>query len=286
MTEAAAALPAEALAGEPLDRPPADVAAPYPRLRWWKELVAAILYYAVYSFIRNTQGSASVSGSVAFRNARRVIHLEELTGLYHERVIQHAFLRADLLMEFWNVFYGTFHFIVTIAVLVVLFRRFPTRYRRWRTALAATTALALIGFALYPLMPPRLLPPAYGFVDSLKAYGSLWSFDSGAMNRISNQFAAMPSLHFAWSLWCACAVVPALRRNWAKVVMALYPLITLCAIVITANHYVLDAAGGALALGGGLTYSAVGTDIWGRIRATRRPTKGPHTPKAPVAEAL
>jgi len=268
MTEAR---PAEALAPEPFDEPPADAAVPYPRLRWWKELVAATAFYVVYSFIRNTQGSASVSGSLAFRNARRVIDLEELTGLYHERAFQHLFLRADLLMEMWNVFYGTFHFVVTIGVLVLLFRRFPDRYRRWRTALAATTAFALIGFALYPLMPPRLLPPSYGFVDSLKAYGSLWSFDSGAMNRISNQFAAMPSLHFAWSLWCACAVIPAVRRNWTKILMALYPLITLCAIVITANHYVLDAVGGALALGSGLVYSAVGTDIWGRVRTSRRP---------------
>jgi len=265
------ALPTEeALAPDPLGDGPVVETSPFPRLRWWKELVAATVFYAVYSFIRNTQGSASVSRNLAFGNARRVIHLEELTGLYHERVIQHAFLRVDLLMSMWNVFYGTFHFIITIGVLVILFRQFPNRYRRWRTALAATTAVALVGFALYPLMPPRLLPASYGFVDSLKSYGSLWSFDSGAMNRISNQFAAMPSLHFAWSLWCACALVPALRRNWTKVVMALYPLITLLAIVITANHYVLDAAGGALALGAGVVYSVVGTDIWSRLRAGRR----------------
>ncbi|MGI8778434.1 MAG: phosphatase PAP2 family protein [Acidimicrobiales bacterium] len=268
MTEA---LPAEeTLVADPLGDDPVVEASPFRRLRWWKELVAATVFYGVYSFIRNTQGSASVSKNLAFGNARRVIHLEELTGLYHERVIQHAFLRADLLMEMWNVFYGTFHFIITIGVLVILFRQFPDRYRRWRTALAATTALALIGFALYPLMPPRLLPASYGFVDSLKAYGSLWSFDSGAMNRISNQFAAMPSLHFAWSLWCACALVPALRRNWARILLAVYPLITLCAIVITANHYVLDAAGGALALCAGMVYSVVGTDIWTRLHAGRR----------------
>jgi len=267
MTEA---LPAEeTLVAEPVGDDPLE-ASPLRRLRWWKELVAATVFYGVYSFIRNTQGSASVSKNLAFGNARRVIHLEELTGLYHERVIQHAFLRADLLMEFWNVFYGTFHFIITIGVLVILFRQFPDRYRRWRTALAATTALALIGFALYPLMPPRLLPASYGFVDSLKTYGSLWSFDSGAMNRISNQFAAMPSLHFAWSLWCACALVPALRRNWARILLAVYPLITLSAIVITANHYILDAAGGALALGAGMVYSVVGTDIWTRLHTGRR----------------
>ncbi len=270
MTEA---LPAEdALVPDPLDDGIVDtpVPRPYPRLRWWKELVAATVFYVVYSFIRNTQGSASVSKALAFRNARRLIDLEEFLGLYHERVFQHAFLGFDTFMSLWNLFYGTFHFVVTVGVLVILFRKFPDRYRRWRTALAATTAFALVGFALYPLMPPRLLPASYGFVDSLKAYGSLWSFDSGAMNKISNQFAAMPSLHFAWSMWCTCALLPALRRNWTRALIALYPLVTLAAIVITGNHFVLDAAGGALALGAGVTYSFVGTDIWSRIRPGRR----------------
>ncbi|MFN2607286.1 MAG: phosphatase PAP2 family protein [Acidimicrobiales bacterium] len=241
------------------------------RLRWWKEVLLAGAFYLVYSAVRNTQGSASVSRSLAFRNARRIIHVERIFGLYHERAIQHLFVRAEDLMELWNLFYGTFHFVVTIAVLVFLFRCAPTRYRRWRNALAATTALALIGFTLYPLMPPRLLPPSYGFVDSLKAFGSLWSFDSGAMQKISNQFAAMPSLHFAWSLWCACALVPALRRRGAKVLAALYPAITLCAIVITANHYLLDAAAGAVTVGAGWLYATVTTGLWDRLRARRRP---------------
>ncbi len=268
MTEA---LPAEEVVGPaPIENQHVDETPAYPKLRWWKEVAAATLFYVVYSFIRNTQGSASVSKSMAFRNARRIIDLEELAGLYHERVIQHAFLRFDTLMSIWNLFYGTFHFIITVGVLVILFRKVPERYRRWRTALAATTAFALVGFALYPLMPPRLLPPAYGFVDSLKAYGSLWSFDSGAMNKISNQFAAMPSLHFAWALWCMCALLPALRRNWQKVLLALYPAVTLSAIVITGNHFILDAAGGAIAVGIGVVYSVVGTDIWWRIRPGRR----------------
>ncbi len=196
-------------------------------------------------------------------------------GLYHERSIQHAFLESDTLMSIWNLFYGTFHFVVTIGVLVFLFRRFPTRYRRWRTCLGATTALALVGFILYPLMPPRLMPPSYGFVDSLKTYGSLWSFDSGAMNKISNQFAAMPSLHFAWALWCACALAPALRAVWTKALAWFYPILTLAAIVITGNHFVLDAVGGAIALGGGMAFSARVPDAWARLRARRASPVGP-----------
>ncbi len=240
-------------------------------LRWWKELLAALAFYGVYSVIRNTQGSASVSAGHAFRNARRIIRWEELLGMYHEQAIQQAVIGwGRAVMSFWNLFYGTFHFLVTIVVLVLLFRRAPERYRRWRNVLAATTALALVGFALYPLMPPRLLPPSYGYVDSLKAFGSLWSFDSAAMHKLSNQYAAMPSLHFAWALWSACAIVPVLGQVWARAVAVLYPVLTLFAIVVTANHYWLDAAGGALIVGGGVLYASL-VDR-GRLRLSGRST--------------
>ena len=220
-------------------------------LHWWREVLYALSFYLVYSVIRNTQGSAAVSAAHAMSNALEIIKLERMLALYQERAIQHAFLGNRLFIEFWNLFYGTFHFVVTVFALVLLFRRFPQRYRRWRNTLALTTGLALIGFATYPLMPPRLLPATYGFVDTLKSYGSLWSFDSGAMNKISNQYAAMPSLHFAWALWCTLVLVPALRRPWTKGLAVAYPVLTLFAIVVTANHFVLDAAGGALVLGAG-----------------------------------
>ncbi|MGH9280881.1 MAG: phosphatase PAP2 family protein [Acidimicrobiales bacterium] len=222
-----------------------------PRLHWWREVLYAAGFYAVYSAIRNTQGSATVSAAHAFNNARHVIRLESVLGLYHEQALHQAFLGNRLFISFWNLFYGSFHFIVTVFALVWLFRKFPARYPRWRNTLAITTGLALVGFALYPLMPPRLLPGNYGYVDTLRTYGALWSFDSGTMSKISNQYAAMPSLHFAWATWCALVLVPALESMWAKVLAALYPVFTLFAIVVTANHFVLDAVGGLVVLGVG-----------------------------------
>jgi len=222
------------------------------RLRWWKEVLYIAAFYGVYSFIRNTQGSASVSADVAFSHARQVIRLERAMGLYLEEGVQQAFLGWRWFIQFWNVFYGTFHFVVTIAALVLLFRRFPARYPPWRNTLAATTGLALIGFAAYPLMPPRLLPDSYGFVDTLRVYGGLWSFQSGPVAQVSNQYAAMPSLHFAWSAWSTLVLYPMLRRPWSRTLILLYPAATMFAIVVTANHFWLDAAGGALVLGVGM----------------------------------
>ncbi len=133
--------------------------------------------------------------------------------------------------------------------MVYLYRRWTNDYPLWRNTLAVATAIALIGFALYPLMPPRLLPHSYGFVDTLAKDPAFWSFNSGAVAKISNQFAAMPSVHCAWALWCACALVPRLRHTWAKVLAVVYPVLTVTSIVITANHYVLDAVAGFLVLG-------------------------------------
>jgi membrane-associated phospholipid phosphatase len=215
-------------------------------LRWWREIVVIAAFYAVYTAIRDIRGTAPVSAAVAFHHAQWIIAWERNIGLYREAAIQHLFLHARVVVSVLDVWYGSTHFVVTGAVLILLFFRYPGRYRAARNALAAVTILALAGFAFFPLMPPRMLPPGYGFVDTLQAVGGLWAFDSGPMPDLSNQFAAMPSLHFAWALWCAVALVPMLRRWWSKVLVACYPAITLVCVVATGNHYLLDAVVGAV----------------------------------------
>jgi hypothetical protein len=148
-----------------------------------------------------------------------------------------------------NYFYGSLHFVLTAGVLVFLYRKFGDDYPLWRNTLAITTAIALIGFTFWPLMPPRLLPSSFGFIDTLDKYPTFWSFNRGAVNKISNQYAAMPSVHCAWALWCAIVLVPRLKHRWAKVLAALYPVCTVTSIVLTANHFFLDAVGGFAVLG-------------------------------------
>jgi hypothetical protein len=221
------------------------------QLRWWHEVLFVLAFYFVYSLIRN-KGLNPNSELQAFHNAKRVIRVEQFLHSFHEAWLQQLFYpSAKWFIWFWDVFYGSAHFIVTIVAIVLLFRRQPARYPLWRTTLACTTALALIGFAFFPLMPPRLLPSSYDFVDTLRVVGGLWSFDSGTMQKVSNQYAAMPSLHFGWSTWCACVLYPMAHKRWLRVLVLLYPLMTLFAIVVTANHFWLDAAGGALVLGAG-----------------------------------
>jgi len=254
-----------------------------PRLRWWHEVIYVGVFYGVYTLVRNQVGSASVSIGRAYANARHVIDVERALGSFREATVQGWFLGWGWFLRFWNIFYGSLHFVVTIGTLVFLFRHFPAAYPRLRNALLAATAIALVGFALFPMMPPRLLdaPPPYGagattgFVDTLAIHGGLWSFDSGTMAKVSNQYAAMPSLHTAWALWCAVALFPRMRRRWTKAIVVAYPLATLFAIVVTGNHFWLDAVGGAVTLALGFAVAAALDRVraWWRGRSGSTPSR-------------
>jgi len=217
------------------------------RLYWWREALTVLVLYEVYSAIRNLSEGSKAE---AYRHARELMHWQRMLGINHEATLQAWALHSRPLIVLLNYVYGSLHFVITAAAVIWLYRRHPGDYPRWRNTLALTTVLALVGFIFWPLMPPRLLSSAghgtYGFVDTLAKYPTFWSFDSGTIHNISNQYAAMPSLHFGWSLFCATSLAPRLRRRPVRVAAALYPVLTLAAIVLTANHYFLDAAGGAV----------------------------------------
>ena len=229
---------------------------------WWAEVAFVAVYYAVYSAIRNlNEGGAGI----ARHHALEIIGFQRDIGINVEHQLQQWALGFRPLIIASNYFYGSLHFVVTAGVLIYLYHRWRDDYPLWRNTLAVATGLALIGFIFFPLMPPRLLPAHYGFVDTLAKYPTFWSFNSGAVNKISNQFAAMPSVHCAWALFCACSLVPRLRHRWTKVLAACYPAFTVTAIIVTANHYIVDVLAGFTAFGLGYLAARVTT------RAGRRP---------------
>lgn len=215
------------------------------RRRWWREILLIAAFYGMYSAVRDLRGSKPVSLTQAFHNAQRVIGFERALGVYHEPQLQHAFLGDRSFIRLLDDWYGSTHFVVTAAVLALLFFVYPHRYRVWRDTLGVATALALLGFAFFPLMPPRLLPRGYGFTDTLRVVGGLWNFDSGPISHLSDQYAAMPSLHFAWALWCGMALAAVSGRAWQQVLAWCYPAVTLLCVLVTANHYFSDTAAGA-----------------------------------------
>ena len=180
-------------------------------LHWYREFGIVLSVYLFYETIRNVSKGRP---SVAFDHAMQVIDWQKTLGINHEKAIQDWALHYKPLIIASNYYYGIAYIAGTIGILLWLYRRQSDDYPLWRNTLLIGTVLGLIGFATYPLMPPRLLDVSgfahqtYGFVDTLVKYPTFWSFDSPTMKSVSNQFAAMPSLHCGWALWGAAAVLP------------------------------------------------------------------------------
>ncbi|MFI2635578.1 phosphatase PAP2 family protein [Streptomyces collinus] len=221
------------------------------------ELLLLRVTYAAYSQVRlaATGGSNSAGRAEAEEHGMQIYDLERTLRLDIERWVNHTVAGTGWLREFLDQYYTSFHFVVPLAVLAVLYWRRPGDYRWARSALGFATLLALVGFWLYPLAPPRLMP-TLGFIDTVHGVQDFSRPDYGTLTALTNQYAAMPSLHFGWSLWCGVVIAVLASRWWMKALGLLHPLLTALSIVATANHWVLDAAGGAVvvAAGFGLTY--------------------------------
>ncbi|NOX29954.1 MAG: hypothetical protein GXP35_07900, partial [Actinobacteria bacterium] len=121
------------------------------RLYWWKEALIVAVFYGIYSWTRNLFGSNKIAADgipdQAFTNAERIINLEKWLGTFQEQTIQSWFLAYPWFIQFWNVYYGTAHFVVTLSVFILLFIKRSDVFPQWRNSLAAMTGLAIIGFA-------------------------------------------------------------------------------------------------------------------------------------------
>ncbi|WP_235489104.1 phosphatase PAP2 family protein, partial [Frankia sp. AvcI1] len=133
-------------------------------------------------------------------------------------------------------------------------RRHTRHYAQARWTLVATTLICLVGFFLFPTAPPRLLTGT-SYTDTMSHFAG-WGWWTGTasaapngLEGITNQYAALPSLHCAWSLWCGFLLVRFGRRTVTRILGVLYPAATFFVVMSTANHYLLDAVAGWMVLG-------------------------------------
>ncbi|MEU3411117.1 phosphatase PAP2 family protein [Streptomyces sp. NPDC006658] len=217
------------------------------RPRLWFEILLVAVSYWTYSLVRN---AVPEQRTAALRNADWIWRAEHALGVGVEQTINHAADSVTWLIIGMNYYYATLHFVITLGVLVWLYRWHPGRYAATRLVLFTTTGVALLGYYLFPLAPPRLMRGGH-FVDTVMAHHTWGSMASGDLKHMSNQYAAMPSMHIGWSLWCGLTVCALASVPWARVLGLLYPVVTLVVIVATANHFWLDAVGGVVCLGFG-----------------------------------
>ncbi|MGR8010393.1 phosphatase PAP2 family protein [Streptomyces hypolithicus] len=227
------------------------------RPRWWPELLLLVIVYGAY-----TGGRLLVRGdeSTAVEHGLALLRVEKLLHLNAEHPLNRLFTEHAWLGIPADFAYATLHYLVTPAILIWLFRRRPLRYRAARTWLMLSTLLGLVGFTLMPTCPPRLLEARHGFVDTMAQYSAhgWWGGEASAprgLGGMTNQYAAMPSLHVGWALWCGVILWRHGRTPLWKCLGVGYPLVTTFVVMGTANHYLLDALAGAavMALGALLT---------------------------------
>jgi len=175
----------------------------------------------------------------AFSNAHRVIGWERALGIFTEVDLQSTVLGNHVIILALNRYYFIAHFLGAALLLTWLFARHRDIYGRVRRVLFAVTLGGLALHVAFPLAPPRWFPEI-GFVDTLQAFGPK-VYDSPAVNSTVNQIAAMPSLHVAWALIAAWAIISALNTRWRWLAI-IHPTVMVFAVVATANHWWLDAA--------------------------------------------
>ncbi|WP_237531316.1 phosphatase PAP2 family protein, partial [Streptomyces sp. SID3212] len=230
---------------------------PRPRLRlrprWWAELVLIVAVYAAYSAGR-LMARGDVSTAVGHGLA--ILRIEKALRLNAEHPLNRLFTSTPALGIPADFAYASLHYLVTPVVLIWIFRSRPARYRAARTWLMLSTLLGLIGFTLLPTCPPRLLEAGHGFVDTMAQYSSYgwWGAQASAprgLGGMTNQYAAMPSLHVGWAVWCGVLLWRHARSPFVRWVGVAYPMVITIVVMGTANHYFLDAVAGVVVMAAG-----------------------------------
>jgi hypothetical protein len=212
------------------------------RTRWWVEALTIAWLCWVYDAITNL---APLRLHAALAHGSDILSLERSLHIDPEHALDRWLAGHHTLGVLLSYYYDNAHFIVTLGLLGFLWWRRADIYAPLRSALVLANVLAFAVFWLFPVAPPRLLP---GFVDVVAASHTVGSWHTGSLAAAANQFAAMPSLHIAWAVWCTIALWRISARRWVRALALIYPCVTAFAVLATGNHYVLDMVGGLVTI--------------------------------------
>jgi diacylglycerol O-acyltransferase / wax synthase len=212
------------------------------RPRLAPELLLGLAIFGLYSIV------ASLDDEVwpaAARHGRWIFAVERWLHLDIEPALNHWLVSRPALTRVANYEYASTYVIAALALLAWLFVRRPDQYRWARTTFVLLNMVGIAVFVAFPVAPPRLLPDL-GFVDTVRL-GHTWGSWGSPTVAHANQMAAMPSLHIAWAVWVSVVLARVSTGRLVQLFSAVHVLVTLFVIMATANHYFLDAVGGALA---------------------------------------
>jgi diacylglycerol O-acyltransferase / wax synthase len=221
----------------------ADVRANRPRPPLRRELVIYLAVVVLYAGV--SRGGGPFREGLALSHGRDLLDLERFLHIDVERTLNAWLVPRGALSVVANYDYAFTYVVTSFGLLALLYFRKSPWYRWARSSFALINLIGISIFAIYPAAPPRLLF-GEGYVDTVTAGGTFGSWGS-PLTADANHLAAMPSLHVAWALWFSVVVSSIFTgRWWVKALCALLVAMTTFVIMATANHYVLDAVGGAL----------------------------------------
>lgn len=219
--------------------------------RLWQEAVLLTLGFGLYSVI---QKDVPLHPAAAYDRGRTLLHLERTWHIDLLHPLNRALPKIHWLTVIADYYYVAMHFMVPIFVLLWLIFRHIDRYRAERRSFVIMALIGLAVFWFAPTAPPRLIAGS-GVLDTVSHFHTIGSYENGATKHAADQFASMPSLHFAFALWCAITIFRVARRPVVRYGGFIYPLLTGLDVLATGNHYVLDIPAGAAALGLGYLLS-------------------------------
>ncbi len=202
---------------------------------------------ALYVFYCVTRTFAEDDLGPAQDRAGDLLHLEKVLHLDWELAINKWFVAHPDIAVPASYWYAAAHYVVTLTVLVWLFRKGAAHYSPARWALVVSCLIALACYLLLPTAPPRLFSSQYVDILSLHSDVGWWGGDASApkgMGQLTNELAAFPSLHAGWALWVALVVRRNTRNSWLRGLAWAHAFITAAVVIGTGNHWILDVAVG------------------------------------------
>jgi hypothetical protein len=221
-----------------------------------------LLFCGAYWLYRLVRGQVWDQSAAAFAHARDIVSLEKSLHVFVEPSVQKWAIGTGFINDVGSWMYLNTHFVVTTCTLAFIYLFRNEHFYFVRNMFMVAMGLALVGYIIYPTAPPRMLPE-FGFVDSVSDFTGV-SSDSN-VNALFNPYAAVPSMHVGFALMLAYPMIRMAKYKATRIAWGLYAPVVTCVVVLTANHWVFDAATGALvALVSGLAAHTV----FARVRPT------------------
>jgi membrane-associated phospholipid phosphatase len=214
--------------------------------RGWTDVVRQLLLFlAAYVLYQVVRGLIDTGNAYKpFGNATKIIDTERLLHVFIEPSVQAWASNAHWLMDVADWTYLNAHYFVTLGALVFIYLRRNDSFYFVRNTFMIAMAIALVGYALYPTAPPRLMPE-WGFTDSISQFLGTFHVDNGPEKAFLNFYAAVPSMHVCFAGLTSFPMARLVRYWPAKVAWRCYPLWITFVVIATGNHYLTDVVLGA-----------------------------------------